>query len=127
MIWQDYTPSNTNVTVGNGTQVARYAQIGKTVFVEYALTFGSTTAFSGTVDIGLPVSAADPGQDMSLGAVHMLDAGTTNRTGVIVLDSPTVTSVRFIPDSSGSFVNATNPHTWTTSDRLSFLAVYEAA
>ena len=46
--WQAWTPTWAGTTVGNGTVVARYTQIGKTVHFQVLLTFGSTTTFAGT-------------------------------------------------------------------------------
>lgn len=45
--WASWTPTWTNITVGNGTLVAKYGQFGKLVFFRLHLTFGSTTAVSG--------------------------------------------------------------------------------
>src|SRR5688500_13674507 len=53
--WTSYTPTNTNVTVGNGTLYAAYIQAGKTTTFVWALLFGSSTSLGGTIDIGLPV------------------------------------------------------------------------
>ncbi len=56
--WVDFTPTLTNVTLGNGTLSARYTQSGKTVSFVERLVAGSTTAITGTVKLGLPVTAA---------------------------------------------------------------------
>lgn len=44
--WTVYTPTLTNITLGNGTIVAKYKKIGSTVLFEVVLTFGTTTAFA---------------------------------------------------------------------------------
>jgi hypothetical protein len=44
--WVAYTPTLTNITLGNGTLTGRYKQIGKLVFFEVTLTFGSTTTLA---------------------------------------------------------------------------------
>jgi hypothetical protein len=37
--WTTWTPSYTNLTVGNGTVTARYSQVGKTVTIDYKIFF----------------------------------------------------------------------------------------
>ncbi len=55
--WQSWTPTWTNVTVGNGTVTAKYKQVGKTVF--YSLTFllGNTSSVAGSMVFTLPVTS----------------------------------------------------------------------
>ena len=62
--WNSFTPTlRTNggsITLGNGTISAAYKTIGKTCFVRYRFTVGSTTSISaGEILIGLPVTAAN--------------------------------------------------------------------
>ena len=55
--FSSYTPTWTNLTVGNGTlSVARYTQIGKLVYGLVRLGFGSTTSISGNIQLTLPVA-----------------------------------------------------------------------
>jgi len=42
--WTSYTPTTTNITVGNGTVTAAYARYGKTIFGRFNFTLGSTSA-----------------------------------------------------------------------------------
>lgn len=120
--WTSYTPTDTNVTVGNGTRLARYLQIGKTVHFMWDLTFGSTTAFTGTVNVGLPVAPAATGR-WAVGA-FLLDSGTQTYGWVASITSGT--SVAVPTSSSGGGANATTPFTWTTNDRLTVSGTYEA-
>ena len=60
--WTAYTPTwtaaTTNPTLGNGSIVGRYRQIGKTVTFSVALTIGSTTNIGqGAYGFGLPVAS----------------------------------------------------------------------
>lgn len=124
--WQTWTPSNTNVTVGNGTQVARFTRIGRTITAHYQLTFGSTTAFSGGVSIGLPVAVRSGFE--AVGTSWLLDSGTRNYPGAVRPVSGDTTKVAIIhPISAPGTVDATNPFTWTTNDILSFTVTYEVA
>lgn len=57
--WSSYTPTWSNVTVGNGTNVGKYLQIGKTVLFKASFTFGTTSsAASSPISVSLPVTAA---------------------------------------------------------------------
>jgi hypothetical protein len=58
---QSYTPSwtgaSSNPTIGNGTIVGAYTQIGKMVYFRIAITAGSTTTFgTGQYSLTLPVA-----------------------------------------------------------------------
>jgi hypothetical protein len=126
--WEAFTPSNTNVTIGNGTQVARTMRIGRTVFVHYSLVFGSTTAFSGNAQIGLPVPAASTIFNGMHGSAYIIDSGTTERPATTRQASGSTTQVLIVHGVSGAgIVNATSPMTWTTNDAVGFTLVYEAA
>jgi hypothetical protein len=126
--WTAYTPTLTNITIGNGTVVARYQQIGKTTTVFFKLTFGSTTAFPGGVpNFSLPFTAA-----RELGRVvntNLQDAGTADlpglsyasQTGVFIGVQNVSGTYPFIND-----VSATVPFTWTTSDTVTCQLTYEA-
>lgn len=58
--WTSWTPTWTNITIGNGTVTAKYKQIGKTVFARVSVTGGSTSSGNGGAvqQISLPVPAA---------------------------------------------------------------------
>lgn len=57
---QTWTPTWTNLTVGNGTVNAHYQTTGNLVTFQMKLTFGSTTSISGGgVSMSLPVTPAD--------------------------------------------------------------------
>lgn len=125
--WTTYTPTNINVTVGNGTQTARYAKIGKTVFVSYRLVWGSTTSFGGIPTIGLPSTT----NSFVMTMAQLTDSGSSNYIGSISADSgstgvaPRSTTISGTTARHDSFVNATTPFTWTTGDSLSFSLTYE--
>lgn len=51
-----FTPTWTNLTVGNGTNSAVYIQVGKIVFLRFQFTWGSTSALSGEPSFVLPTT-----------------------------------------------------------------------
>ena len=60
-VWQDYTPANTGLTIGNGSIDARYTRQGKTVSFFIQVNAGSTSNITTTLKLGLPVTARDAG------------------------------------------------------------------
>jgi len=73
--WQSWAPNWTNFTVGNGTVVAKYIQIGKTVHFKIKVTLGSTSSVSGAITFSLPTdSHADYGTSgFNIGVSRMND------------------------------------------------------
>lgn len=123
--WTNYVPANTNVTLGSGTQVARYMKIGRTVFVTYQLTFAADTMFTGNIQIGLPFPPAN--QVVAyLGPARFFESGVNNRTGN-ARQAGAAQAVSLVADSDVGDVNATRPFTWGTGDTLYFSLTYEAA
>lgn len=133
--WQTWTPSWTNLTVGNGTVLAKYVQVGKIVHGYVYLTFGSTTSISGVVSCSLPVTAAAnilPGVDtLPIGPVRYLDSGTAGYNGFANLASTGVVSLYVLRTDStyaiDNGVTSTIPFTWTTNDSIRFVFTYEAS
>ncbi len=123
--WTDYTPSLTNVTQGNGTVAARYAQFGTTVHFRFKLTFGSSTAFTGSPEFTLPVTASEWIQ--VVGSGYAIDANGPNYLTHTYLASDT--NFRNVLDSQASTaaLNATVPFTWASGDILVCFGTYEAA
>src|SRR5690348_3539726 len=54
--WVAWVPTLTNLTLGNGTQVANYRQVGKTVDFIWTLLLGSTSAVGTVPSFTLPVA-----------------------------------------------------------------------
>jgi len=120
--WTSYTPTNNNITIGNGTQVAKYARIGRTVHVFYRLTFGSTTSII-TPEIGLPFAAAENGI-YTFGSAFCFDTSASAQH--VGIARPQSTVLLRLSTDAGT-VTSTSPFTWATGDILSLTATYEAA
>lgn len=128
MDWTDYTPSHTNLTVGNGTQVAKWFQRDKVAFVYYSLTFGSTTSISGTVNFGLPVTAIDTILGLP-GNAYCIDAsasGASSRESMAIQVGSSATQVILRNDTT-DLLGSTTPWTWATGDTIKFLTVVPMA
>ncbi len=120
--WTAYTPSNTNVTLTGATQTAYYRQIGKTVHFQYRLVFGGSTAFTGTVQIGLPVAAARE----QIVTAYSFENGVRSYVGAGVIQGSNVVPVHSESGNAGN-INATAPFTWGNLDKLLIGGTYEAA
>jgi len=130
-----YTPTFSEITLGNGTIASYFCQVNKFVHYYGRLTFGSTTSITGSSPmISVPVnqSATFPLQQFPMGNTMYLDAsaairyigqGTQNTAGFFrlwVLN----TQVSY---TAQTFVTASVPFTWTTSDVINWNITYEGA
>jgi hypothetical protein len=125
-----FTPSYTDITIGNGTSVARYTQIGKFVHVETLLTFGSTTSVNGSgPKLTLPVEAKTAGYPVR-SIIGFGNPGVTTNYGMG--DFPDSTSMRIkVMGTATTFadeqsMSSSSPFTWGNTDYLSITLVYEA-
>jgi hypothetical protein len=125
--WTTWTPSWTNLTVGNGTLSAAYKQIGKTVHFSLFLTFGNTTSVAGNVSLAAPINNK---RDTPAQGLYG-DSGVNTLVGCPIV-SGNVIYIR-CENSSGTYgtasanMSATVPFTWTTNDALVISGTYEAA
>lgn len=132
--WSSWSPTWTNLTKGNGTETAKYIQIGKAIFARYHLVFGTTSAISGDASFTLPVTSQSlpGGANLDpIGNVTMFNAGSTINFGYVSLGSTTSGVVRAY-DASATYLKQANlsstiPFTWATNYELAFNLVYEAA
>ncbi len=125
--WQTWTVTDTDFTIGNGTIVARYVQIGSTIIATMTITFGSTTTIDGsnprfsfpvasnlTVPVGVGI-LNDPGNATYPALVRRWDADefyfvAQNASGTYLTTAA---------------VSATVPFTWATGDAFRATMVYE--
>jgi hypothetical protein len=131
--WIAYTPTWTNVTVGNATQNFRYMQQGKLVFVIGSLVWGSTTSATATGFIfSLPITSATGANSQYWGTVSYLDSGTEEYVGGMRMASTSTMALR-APYVNGTYITSgdavknTVPFTWTTNDSVLVSFFYEAA
>jgi hypothetical protein len=124
--WTTFTPSRSNITVGNGTEVARYQKIGKTTNVFYQLTLGSTSSIGNTPSISTPSTSAQ--SVFYSGFVMMQDTGNTSYFGAVLIISGTAYPQAQV--ANGTYTNASNvtatvPFTWGNTDVLVMQFSYE--
>ena len=127
--WTSYTPTLTGFTLGNGTIVGYYMQVGKFVTFRAKFTFGTTSAAaSAWPTFTLPVTSAS--NDLfQLFTGGYRDASASQYYAGAAYCPGTFTTVRVgIIGSSGATTQptTTTPFTWTTSDTIEVAGVYEA-
>lgn len=125
--YYNFTPSWTNVTVGNGTVVARYSFDGKKVKGQVSLTYAAaaaTTSITGQITMTPPITAKADFDYQAIGASGLVDAGTALYMGEAVLRSTNVIEIRVINASATyatwSATSGTVPFTWGVNDILTF-------
>lgn len=128
--WQSWTPTYTNLTVGNGTVKARYVQIGKTVHFRFWFDLGTTSSIGNDTKFSLPVAAHADYADayISLGTAVVRDASAANEIPGVIYAENADTAFFIWPDWNGS---ANDPElfpiTEDSSDFLTASGTYEAA
>lgn len=126
--WNTFTPSYTNVTVGNGSSVARYIQIGKVVHMHVRFTLGTTSAITGVPGISLPVNTPS-------GRLHTGFGNCTNGTNNFALEtrySGITQTQAYVFNIVSTYlaranISATVPFTWASTHSFDFNLTYEAA
>lgn len=126
--WTSWTPTLANLTLGNGTRVAVYQQIGQTVRWRFKFTLGSTSAVGSSPTFTLPVAPhADYALNAHMGMLSAHDTGTAVHIGGL-LKTATASTVTLVNQSSPTAAyTATVPFTWTTGDQIYAWGEYEAA
>lgn len=137
-VWQSWTPTlSGRFNDAKWTKECEYVQIGKTVIFRFNVIASTTTPMDGGTSnaiFTLPVTAAAiPGTDTisPAGNAIMNDANGSVFLGSVLLGS-TTTGIIYSNNVSGSntiiaALSSAAPFTWTTSDEISVLGVYEAA
>lgn len=127
--WRSWTPTYVNITVGNGTVVAKYRQIGKNIEFRYKLTFGSTTSISTAPTVTLPVTAASDATGFFVGdgAQTVGASGVSQGGTVYILTTTTMRPVSINTNGVYIDITATSPFSFTTTDSIQMSGKYEAA
>lgn len=127
--WTTWTPTFVDLTLGNGTTTARYLKIGKIVFFDFKIVFGSTTSISGIPSFDLPSTSKS---DVFFFEGNILDVGVTNYggSGQVLANTTrvywkvTATNATY---SSPINTSSTIPMTWGTNDEYQLHGWYEEA
>ena len=116
--WTQFTPSWSNLTVGNATQSFRYSEIGNVMHIEGTITLGSTSSVGTGPRFTIPNSRTGTG--VTLGSwLRLEDLGTNNFHGLIYTASSTIEL--YTTNVGGTYPTLANisssvPFTWTSGD-----------
>jgi hypothetical protein len=124
-VWQSYSPTYVNFTLGNGTvNYSVYSQIGKTVFFRFKITLGTTSSVSSNATISLPVTAR-VGDNLPIG-LFIANNGTYYGG---TLWSTTTTSAQFIVRNTNTEtgIGSSTPFAWAATNSMYGTGTYEAA
>jgi hypothetical protein len=128
--WTSFTPTWSNLTVGNGTGVYKYQQVGKQVFARYKFTLGSTSAMGTNPNVTLPINPASGSGGFTSYTLSLTDVGVGGFNGNVSEDTNKLyLSVGITSGAAlnGGTITATFPFTWTTNDFFTFDVYYEVA
>jgi len=130
--WATFTPTWTNLTVGNAVQDFRYMTINKFICVVGVITLGSTSSVASAPVFTLPqTSVTYASQNERLGMGILEDTGTDGYDCWVLYGTTTTARLR-VPLASGTYINSTainstTPFTWVSGDRISVNFIYQAA
>ena len=128
-----WTAATSNPSLGNGTVVGRYQQLGRFIHVYARLTAGSTSTFgSGAYRLSLPSAPGSPnGTDQRIsGQIFDSSAGIYYPLMCQVSDLGHVNLQYF--GVTGSTIRTLNvdpagPFTWANGDQIFIFGMYEVA
>jgi hypothetical protein len=117
-LWQAYTPTLTNLTLGNGTKGGTWAQVGNVTCVEVNIVFGSTSSITGNVIVSLPTSNTNMTSSQILGDVTYFDSSAGQLYQGQAHHSSATEAVLRSAGSPLVLISSTVPMTWATSDEI---------
>lgn len=126
--WTTYTPTDSQITVGNGVRAARYTRLGRTIHMEWSLVLGTTSALTGSgAQVGLPVAAK--AATIAVGSCYYLDATVRNWVGTCRVGEVSQSLAALYQTEAAGVGSVTNvaPFTWGTGDAIYVSLTYEAA
>ena len=125
--WVNWTPTLTNITLGNGTVIAKYRQTGKSIELFFRFTLGSTSSITGSFPtFTLPINSAY--ESYANGIATLSDANGSKFLGWVWMSASSVwlgvsvANATYVYDSTTS---ATVPFTWTSTDSFTVSMNYE--
>lgn len=130
-----WTPTWTNVTIGNATVVGSYIQIGKQVVARLSAVWGNTTSASGAIRFSLPVTAATYAGTANVGYIgygtmYDVSGGLVYDTNITLVNTTTAAVIAKAANGTwvtNSTASNTSPVTWANTDEWNWTLIYEAA
>lgn len=132
--YASWSPTFTNLTVGNGTVIARYTQIGKMVEAYLYFILGLTSTVGTSPTFTLPVAASSnqiPASGSAIIGNAIYTPAGSGYDGICFLISTGVV-LPAVYNASGTYVQdngltASVPNTWASTNYMRYTIRYEAA
>jgi hypothetical protein len=123
--WTSFTPSWTNLTVGNGVVSAAYSKFNKILFVRVYFDFGSTSSLTSNLTMTLPASLTqNTASQETIGLANITKTGVYPIPGIVVVSSSTAVQIQTWL-SSGTYPSVRNvepgvPVAFASDSNISF-------
>lgn len=131
--WASWTPTWTNLTIGNAVVQYGYIQIGKTVLFRFDVTLGTTSSVGNTPTFTLPVTARSGiySSESQFGPLGLTDSGVNAYQGAVRYNS-TTTGTLVVFNTASTYatlavVTGSVPVALGNGDIISGFGHYEAA
>ena len=124
--WTSFTPSWTNLTVGNGVVSAAYSRFNKILFVRVYFDFGSTSSLTGALQMTLPASLTqNTASQEAIGQAEVTKTGVFATLGLVAVNTSTTVKIQTWL-SSGTYpsvrnVEPTVPVVFASDTNVSFM------
>ena len=93
--WTSFTPSWTNLSVGNGVVSAAYSKFNKILFVRVYFDFGSTSSLTGALRMTLPASLTqNTASQEIIGQAYITKVGVFPLLGIVSVSSSTAIQIQ---------------------------------
>ena len=113
--WEDWSPAELTIVVGDGTQIARKrVHPDGTVDFNWSLVLGSTSTITSPAKITLPIPAAGK----QTAPAYYLDDGTRHYVGVCEMSGVDGLFLHSESGNNGIVGPTTAPMTWVAGDRI---------
>lgn len=132
--WDSYTPTFANTTLGSGSVVGKYKQIGKTVHFRASFVLGSGSAVGTSPTVTLPVTSVTLDTRQPIGRVVYNDSDTSLYDGTLSWTTSTTATLRASTTIGGvgtyvrqDTITASTPFAFGSGDEIHVQGTYEAA
>lgn len=132
--WDSYTPTFANTTLGSGSVVGKYKQIGKTVHFRASFVLGSGSAVGTSPTVTLPITSVTLDTRQPIGRVVYNDSDTSLYDGTLSWTTSTTATLRASTTIGGAAtyvrqdtITASTPFAFGSGDEIHVQGTYEAA
>lgn len=129
--WQSWSPTLTNLTLGNGTVSANYIQMGKTVYFRVRFTLGTTSAVGTAPTFSVPVTPNSfyNAADLLIGLGLAVVGSTEVELGVglnATAIRPLLVGAAAAQWGPTQTITASAPGVWASTNFMTIQGTYEA-